>query len=301
MVEGVRSEFAPLEDGEPIGVVALSGPVDPSKLEAGLAVLRSWGHPVVEACNLRRREPYLAGSDVERLAGLEEVVAAGARVVLAARGGYGCSRLLPSLPFDTLRRRGVCLVGFSDLTALINPLSGSGGAVQVHGPMVASDLARPANAARLQAVLDGTLSGGELFRFADRSVGRHGCVSGPALGGNLSLVCALLGTPWEPDLEGSVLFLEEVGEPLYRLDRMLTHLRASASFYKVKALIGGTLRGCRPAADRAAQWRRLLLEAAPDGAPVVTGLPFGHGADNRAFPIGAVVELDTRRGRVTWR
>jgi muramoyltetrapeptide carboxypeptidase len=98
-----------------------------------------------------------------------------------------------------------------------------------------------------------------------------------------------------------VLFLEEVDEPLYRLDRMLTHLRASATLLKVKALIGGSLRGCRPAAARPERWRRLLLEVAPEGAPVVTGLPFGHGADNRAFPIGAVVELDTRRGRVTWR
>ncbi|HSO24464.1 MAG TPA: LD-carboxypeptidase [Chondromyces sp.] len=297
----MSSEFIPLQDGEPIGVVALSGPVAADKLEAGLKVLRSWGHPIVEASNLCRREPYLAGSDAERLAGLEEVMASGVRWIVAARGGYGCTRLLPSLPLETLRRRGVCLVGYSDLTALINPLAHGGGPVQVHGPMVAADLARPSNAARLHALLGGALVSGELFRFSERSVGRHGRVSGPALGGNLSLLCSLLGTQWEPDLEGSVLFLEEVGEPLYRLDRMLTHLRASATLHKVKALIGGSLRGCRPAAGRAGQWRRLLLEAAPEGAPVVTGLPFGHGADNRAFPIGAVVELDTRRGRVTWR
>lgn len=297
----MSSEFIPLQDGEPIGVVALSGPVDADKLEAGLAVLRSWGHPIVEASNLRRRDQYLAGSDAERLAGLEEVVASGTRWILAARGGYGCTRLLPSLPLERLRRRGVSLVGYSDLTSLVNPLAQSGGAVQVHGPMVAAGLARPGNAARLRALLGGALAGGELFRFSERSVGRHGSVSGPALGGNLSLLCSLIGTPWAPDLEGSVLFLEEVDEPLYRLDRMLTHLRASATLHKVKALIGGSLRGCRPAAGRAGQWRRLLLEAAPEGAPVVTGLPFGHGADNRAFPIGAVVELDTRRGRVTWR
>jgi muramoyltetrapeptide carboxypeptidase len=116
----------------------------------------------------------------------------------------------------------------------------------------------------------------------------------------LSLVASLVGTPWEPDFDDCVLFLEEVGEPLFRLDRLLTHLRGSGKLRNVKALIGGSLRGCRPAAERVQTWRRLLLEAAPTAAPVVVGLPFGHGATNLAFPIGATVEVDTRAQRVVW-
>ncbi len=146
----------------------------------------------------------------------------------------------------------------------------------------------------------GELAGDVLFRFPERSIVRHGRVSGRALGGNLSLLTSLIGTPWEPDFDDSVLFLEEVGEPVYRLDRMLTHLGASGRLRNVKALIGGSLRGCRPAADRSELWRRLLLEVAPDKAPVVVGLPFGHGAANLAFPIGATVVLDTRAQRLTW-
>ena len=296
----MKSIWRPLDPGEPIGVVALSGPVDPAKLEAGLAVLRGWGHPVIEALNLRSEDGYLAGSDAERLAGLDRVLAAGVRWVMAARGGYGSTRLLPSVSLERLRDREVSLIGYSDLTAFLNPLAQNGGAVQIHGPMAAAGLARPHNAKRLRALLTGELSGGVLFRFPERAVARSGWAAGPALGGNLTLVTSLLGTPWEPDFDGCVLFLEEVGEPLYRLDRMLTHLRGSGRLRNVKALIGGSLRGCGPVSDRSDGWRRMLVEAAPPEVPVVVGLPFGHGAANLAFPIGAIVEIDTDRRRITW-
>ncbi|MDX2438580.1 MAG: LD-carboxypeptidase [Acidobacteriota bacterium] len=296
----MSSIWRPLEPGEPIGVVALSGPVDPLKLEAGLATLRGWGHPIVEAANLRHEDGYLAGSDEARLAGLEAVLAEGVRWIVAARGGFGSTRLLPSISLELLRNRGVSLIGFSDLTAFLNPLSQNGGAVQIHGPMVAAGLARPHNAKRLRAILTGDVTGGVLFRFPASSVVRQGQAVGTTLGGNLTLLTTLLGTPWEPNFEGCILCLEEVGEPLYRLDRMLTHLRCSGRLRNVKALIGGSLRGCRPASDRSDGWRRMLLETAPPDAPVVAGLPFGHGASNLAFPIGAPVEIDTDRRRITW-
>jgi len=297
----MQAEWRPLVPGEPIGVVALSGPVDAAKLQAGIDVLRGWGHPILEAPNLHRAESYLAGGDDERLAGIEEVIDMGARCLIAARGGYGAARLLPKVNLQHLGDKGVRLVGFSDLTAMLNPLAGRGGTVQVHGPMVAAGLVGPHNARRLLSLLRGELVGEPLFRFSKGSVIRPGTVEGPAMGGNLTVLSTLIGTPWEPDLDGSVLFLEEVGEPLYRLDRMLTHLRGSGRLRKVKALIGGSLRGCRPASERSRLWRRLLLEAAPPGAAVVVDLPFGHGAANLAFPIGATVQVNTRTHRVIWR
>jgi muramoyltetrapeptide carboxypeptidase len=111
---------------------------------------------------------------------------------------------------------------------------------------------------------------------------------------------SLLSTPYHPDFDGCVLFLEEVDEPLYRLDRMLTHLFTSGTFRRVKALMSGSLRGCRPAAERAATWRRLLEEYAPEDAVVVVDLPFGHAAANLAFPIGGMVEVDSETGLVSW-
>jgi muramoyltetrapeptide carboxypeptidase len=296
----VNNTWKPLEAGEPIGIVALSGPVDEAKLEAGLEVLRGWGHPIVEASNLRREELYLAGRDDERIAGVTEVLDAGVRWIVAARGGYGAARILEALPWERLRSNAARFIGFSDMTAILNPLARNGGAVQIHGPMVAAGLTGRHNADRLHALLRGELVGEVLFRFPQSSVVRAGRAEGRAVGGNLCLLTSLLGTPWEPDFDNGILFLEDVDEPLYRLDRMLTHLRGSGKLRNVKALIGGSLRGCRPASKRAEAWRSLLVETAPAGAPIVVGLPFGHGATNMAFPIGAPVTLDTRAQSVSW-
>ena len=300
IVESVSNTWKPLQPGERIGVVALSGPLDPVKLETGLEVLRGWGHPVIEASNLRREESYLAGRDGERLNGLAEVVESGARIIIAARGGYGSARLLDEISWHDLSERGVCLVGFSDLTAVLNPL-GDKGVPQVHGPMVASGLDVRFNAKRLHSLLRGELVGEPLFHIPERSVIRGGRAEGRVLGGNLTVLTSLIGTPWEPDFDGCILFLEEVSEPLYRLDRLLTHLRSSGRLRNVKALIGGSLRGCRPASERPDVWRRLLLEAASECTPVVVDLPFGHGRANLAFPIGATVEVDADALQIIWK
>ena len=292
--------FRLLSPGESIGVVALSGPVDGQRLARGLEALSATGHPLVVAPNVHAREGYLAGSDRARLEGLERVLDHGARVLVAARGGYGVSRLLDELPWDRLVREGVTFVGFSDLTAVMAPLQARGGAVQVHGPMAGVGLDRQENLRRLMAVLRGEVPGRELFRFRESSVVRPGRASGHSVGGNLTVLCSLLGTPWEPPWEGSVLFLEELGEPLYRLDRLLTQLWSSGRLHCVNALIGGSLRGCRPAQERGARWKRLLLDAAPPGVPIVVDRPFGHGSRNLAFPLGAHLEVDTAAGCVTW-
>jgi len=292
--------FLPLEAGEPVGVVALSGPVAPEALAGGVEALWETGHPVVVAPNVRDRLGYLAGEDEVRIGGLLHVLDAGVRVVVAARGGYGVSRLLDRMPWERLVRDRVVFAGFSDLSSLLNHLVARGGAAQVHGPMAAVGLVRPENRDRLLAVLEGRLVGQPLFRFGQARVLRPGTARGPAVGGNLTVLCSTLGTPWEPAFDGSVLFLEEVGEPLYRLDRLLTQLRASGRLDRVKALIGGSLHGCRPAGRRDNTWARLLEEAVPPGAPVVRGLAFGHGARNLAIPLGATVEVDTGAGRVMW-
>lgn len=294
----MRAWFRPLPPEEPIGVVALSGPVDPDRLERGLEVLRSWGHPVLEAPNLRRRGPrgYLAGEDGERMAGLLELLDRGVRHFVAARGGYGCLRLLEHLPWRRLHGEGVTFTGYSDLTPLLNALAG-GGTVQVHGPMVSGGLGGEEASGRLRDLLAGALTGEELFRFPPGSVVVPGRAEGVLAGGNLSMICAALGTPWEVPTDGALLMLEDVGEPLYRIDRMLTQLRLSGRLMGVKALIWGDLDARR---IRPKELGELLAEAAP-GVPVVLGLPFGHGERNLAFPIGARAELDTERGSILWR
>jgi len=292
--------FTPLSPDEPIGVVALSGPADPEKLECGLAILREWDRPVIEAPNLRQCSDYLAGPDDRRVEGLQALLDQGVRVIWAVRGGYGMTRVLDRLPWEQMVEANVMLIGYSDATALLNPLALRGGVVQVHGPVV-TELSKwdAPDFVRMRALLEGRLLDSRLFDIEGPQIVRPGRAVGKALGGNLSLLAALAGTPWAPDLRGAVVFIEEVNEPLYRLDRLLTQLRTSGMLNDVKALISGDLCGCEAGCDT--RWRQLLMEAAPDGVPVVHGLPFGHGPANLAFPVGAVVELDTDDGALMWR
>jgi muramoyltetrapeptide carboxypeptidase len=299
--EAVTAQLSTLQADEPIGIVALSGPVrDEALLAKGLAGLQTWGHPLLVAPNITARDSYLAGDDDQRLQGLEWLLDRGARVLVCARGGYGVTRLLHRLPWSRLIRDEVCLIGFSDVTALLNPLVARGGVIQVHGPMVTVGLDRRRYRNRLQRLLGGELEGKQLFRFGRQPVIRHGAVSGVAIGGNLTMLCSLIGTGFEPDYEGAVLFLEEVNEPPYRLDRLLTQLARSGRLSGVKAIIGGSLKGCRPVVERNQRWPQLLAESSPNGAPIVVGLPFGHGARNLAFPVGALVRVDTEAGQITW-
>jgi muramoyltetrapeptide carboxypeptidase len=297
----MTAQLRALQADEPIGVVALSGPVREERLyAAGLAGLKTWGHPLLVAPNVTARDGYFAGDDEQRLQGLEWLLDRGARVLVCARGGYGVTRLLHRLPWHRLVRDEICLIGFSDITALLNPLVARGGVIQVHGPMVAVGLGRARYRDRLRRLVSGKLRGKHLFRFGRQSVARHGSVSGVAIGGNLTMLCSLIGTGFEPDYDGAALFLEEVNEPLYRLDRLLTQLARSGRLSGVKAIIGGSLKGCRPVDERNQRWQQLLVEASPNGAPVVVGLPFGHGVRNLAFPVGAQVRVDTEAGEITW-
>jgi muramoyltetrapeptide carboxypeptidase len=233
------------------------------------------------------------------LAGLAELLDRGVRCVLAARGGYGVTRLLPRIPWQRLVDRRTTFVGFSDLSALINPLAARGGAVQFHGPMVTQLRAGCEASRRLRRILLGEHRHELLFDFDGSHVVVPGRASGVGMGGNLALLASLLGTPFQPEFNGAVLFLEEVNEPAYRLDRLLTQFRCSGIFNDVKAFVSGNLHCCSGVGSQ--HWRELLLEVAPAGIPIVDGLSFGHGCESLPFPVGAEVTVDTKDGAVSWR
>lgn len=288
----------PLDHGARIGVFALAGAPDPVRLQVGLEFLRSNGLVPVVADNVASKTGYLAGDDHARVAGLRGLLDQGVDALLAARGGYGTMRVLEDLPWPALAAFHGWIVGFSDLTALHAALSRRGSVATLHGP-VATSLARegPARDA-LIAWLRGAPAG-PLFRLPPGGVLRGGLASGRAIGGNLSILAALVGTEWEPDYDGAVLFLEDVGEPLFRLDRLLTQLRLSSRLDRVCAIVAGSLHRCgRGEIDGRRRWLSLLAEAAPVGAVVVAGLPFGHGARNMPFPLGCAVTIDTAAGVV---
>lgn len=270
----------------------MASPLDVRVARRGVAALERAGYQVVVPANLTERHGYLAGDDRSRLESLQAVLDQRPHAIVATRGGYGVMRLLPRLPWGDLADWGGWLVGFSDVTALHAALSSRFPCATLHGPMLGA-LGR---ACDQRADVLKWLAGGRrtpLFRIPARGVVRGGLARGVAIGGNLSILAALVGTPFEPDYDGAVLFLEDVAEPAYRLDRLLTQLVLSSRLARVTAVVvgemtrcGGGLQGWRN------HWRRLLVAAAPQ-AVVVEGVRFGHGSYNLAFPLGIGVEVDT--------
>ncbi len=293
----------PAGPGDRVGVAALSGPVDPDRLERGLAALRALGFEPVVADNVLSRRGLFAGGDAERLAGFHRLAAErDLAAILFARGGHGVLRLLPAIDWELLARRPRAYVGFSDLTPFLLAVVRRLGLVAFHGPMVAADLARgmpPEDAASLLAALAGRYPVSQPLGPALRTSGSVSSpVSGPLLGGCLSLLAATLGTPYAPDLAGALLAWEDVAEPPYRIDRMLTHLRLSGSLDGLQGMIVGHLDGgdADPTASSPSSGDASFREVVADALaglpfPIAWGLPSGHRAPNRTLPLGLAARL----------
>jgi muramoyltetrapeptide carboxypeptidase len=262
----------------------------------GVRVLQEAGFRVQLASNLQAKKGYLAGDDRARLAGLWELLEAGAKAFWAVRGGYGVMRLLPQLPWEALAKRPAWFVGYSDLTALHAAFLTRFPWATLHGPMVASLGVNRGATHRVLKLIRGQVPP-VLFWFGPQAVLRPGKASGLLVGGNLSLLAALVGTPYEPPWEGVILALEDVGEPGYRLDRLLTQLSLAGRLSSVAGVVVGQLARCgRGELEFKQTLAQRLLEVVPENCPVVFGLPFGHGLRNMAFPIGVSVTLDCHQG-----
>ena len=289
----------PVRPGDRVGVAALSGPVAPERLAAGVAALQALGYQPVLARNLESRTRLFAGDDAERLAAFHELIADPTlRAVFFARGGHGLLRVLPDLDWKLIAARPRAWVGYSDVTPLLLQIVQRLGLTTFHGPMVGVEMARGLGGeeiASLQAALTGRR---QQIPFAGRL--RRGEGEGVLLGGCLSMLTATLGTPFFPDLDGSFLFWEDTNEPHYRIDRMLTHLRVSGSLRGVKGMIVGSC-GCSdstPEEEAAeAAWLASAAEIASGlPGPSIWGLPAGHDAAiNWTLPLGrpARIAADT--------
>ena len=286
-----------LQPGATIGVAALSGPVDEARLDAGLANLRARGYAPVVASNVRRRQGFLAGSDAERAAGYRELLVDPAvDAIFFARGGYGVTRVLPLLDPDDLRTHPKIHLGGSDLTAFSAYAASHASLVTFYGPMVAVQMAGDAEL-DWEAVLSGREVSPVELPEPDRLARGRG--EGPLVGGCLSLLTSLCGTPEAVKGAGSVLFWEDVGEETYRLDRMLTQLERSGTFDRLEAMVIGTIAPGRAGAESPEQVRAWLTDRfAGSPFPVVSGFPAGHSPDTRTVPLGVRVAVDADGGTV---
>ncbi len=248
---------------------------------------------------MRARAGYLAGSDDERLEDLAALVRdpqVGA--ILCARGGYGVSRYLARLDPRELRRARKLVVGYSDATHLLCYLQARAGLASLHGPMLERTDVTPGARARQLALMRGEPAG--LESLAGRALAK-GVVEGPLVGGNLKMLHSSVGTPWEPNVDGAILFIEEVSEAPYAIDRALVHLREAGWLAKVAGVAIGQLVRCEstryPGASAEEAVREILVAAVR--GPLVEDLPFGHVADNRALGVGVRARLDGDRGLLT--
>lgn len=292
--------------GAVIGIAAPASPVRGDYLARGCDYLRGRGYRPHHRPDILRRRHHLAGTDEERLAELHELFAdPTVNAVFTARGGYGCLPLLPRLDYDLIARSRRLLVGYSEITALQLAIWRQSRLATCSGPMVAIDMARPGAVAEgLFWALVGGASGPRVaallqvfLQAPEVSALRVGIATGPLLGGTLSVIASLVGTPYLPDFTGALLILEEPNERLFRLHRWLTQLRLAGVFEGLGMMLLG--RFTSPDADE----NRLLSEFfsdffAADRFPVLAGINYGHSPGSMAFLQGMICGIDAERRTV---
>ena len=290
-----------LRAGDLVGVIAPAGPATAERVALVEPLFARFGlrTRLYPSCHARHSQhDFLAGDDALRLADLHAAFAdADVRAVFCLRGGWGSPRLLDRIDVALLREHVKPFIGYSDITAL-HALLQREGLVSFHAPMPASDLVIDGaedDAAALFALLMQPLTAGRVFAPTLLPGAWHvgGAASGRLVGGNLSLVAALAGTPWALDARGAILFLEDVSEALYRVDRLLTQLRQTGV---ADAAAGFLLGSFTEDADPTPLLREHLARL---GKPVLAGWPAGHGQPNRALPLGAKATLDAAAGTLT--
>lgn len=289
------AKFPPLlAEGDLVGVAALSGPVDPAALQAGFNTLGSLGLKPVLASNLESNSGLFAGGDGERLDAFMTLAADPAlKAIFFARGGHGILRVLPGIDWELLARSPRAYIGYSDVTPFLNLVVDKLGLVAFHGPMVAVECADGLEREELESLWN-ALTGAVNLTLPVEGAG--GVARGVLKGGCLSLLAATVGTEFAPDLRGAVLFWEDVAEPLYRLDRMLTQLRLSGSLSEINAMVAGRIELLE--SDPVTGGVPTLLEdfVREAGCPAAWGLASGHCRPNLTLPLGAEVSLDLEAG-----
>lgn len=292
----------PLRPGDTIGLVTPAGPV--RGLEAftfGKQLLEEQGFLVKMPADLFNQQDFLAGSDQERARQFTEMWHdPEVQAVLAVRGGYGCLRLLPLLDLPELTANPKILAGYSDLTVLLNEVTRLTRLVTFHAPLLNS----------LQRC-DATSRDSFWRMLAGKGLGeikperlqviRDGRGRGPLMGGNLTSLAHLLGTPHALDWRGAILFLEDTGEAPYRIDRLLTHLERAGCLRELGGLILGTFTDGKGEEEAwsASVWDR-VLELAGENYPIWGDFPVGHGGRNLSLPLGVTAEMDSASGTLSF-
>ncbi len=302
-----------LAKGDTIGLITPASAISRTAFESSLSNLESLGFKVRHSPNMRVKKGFLAGTDDQRIDDLhsmfEDDAVAG---IVCARGGYGSGRLVTKLDYELIRRNPKVFVGYSDITALHYAIHKMTGLVTFHGPVAASSFPKSTERYFTDVIIKGKdkvkLSSVEADgsdKAFDHFTINPGEAVGALVGGNLSLMVAMLGTPYDLDFKGKIVFIEEIGESPYRIDRMLTQLLNSGKLKDAAGLALGVFKGCETRPDDpdfgdSLSLKEVLLDRLQGiGIPVAYGFPIGHIDENATLPMGINAELDTSKFTLT--
>ncbi len=279
-----------LNPGDAIGIVAPASPFDQNLFNQGLNILESMGFRPIVPDGLFEKAGYLAGSDAHRAKLVAQLFKdPSVNGIVCAKGGYGCLRILPLLDFDAIRENPKVFIGHSDITALLAALTVQTGLVTFHGPVVttladAPDFTQHSMKTAISANTHLEITPGNAVTI------KSGRTQNPLIGGNLTTLCHLLGTPFEPNFDDHILLLEDRGEAHYRIDRMLSQMKLAGCFERIAGLVLGSFEECGTL-DGIFQ---IFEEHFRDfGIPILAGFDVGHGKQNTTIPFGIDAVLDS--------
>lgn len=299
--EKLQPEY--LKPGDEVAIISPSFCIEEKRVIDAVSFLEEWGLKVRVGKNALKNEGPFAGSDEERLSDLQEMTSdSEIKAVFCSRGGYGISKIIDKVDFSALRGNPKWYIGFSDITVLHMWLSEVCGIISVHGDMplnFGNPEKRESTFSSLHQALFGGLQPceweGPFFRSKN--------VAGEITGGNLSLICNLIGTPAEPSTKGKILFVEDIGEQYYHIDRMMTSLKLAGKLERLKALVIG---GMNKIEDTKIPWGKSIEETIfgivrEYDYPLFFGFPAGHVSDNRAFYIGKQAKIRIKEKKAILR
>ena len=302
-----------LRAGATVGLVTPASNVPENEdLLAAMDLVRSLGFEAKPAPNLRRRKQYLAGSDQQRADDLNGMFADDeVDAIFCVRGGYGSGRLLRDLDYQTIANNPKILMGYSDITAILNAIHVKTGMVTYHGPIAGDNfssytyeqfqrlLIEPRQVTRIAEPPAFEQQPGVVERENRLTPIVPGRAEGKLIGGNLSLLVTLLGTPYEPDFDGAILFMEDVAEPPYSVDRMLTHLWLTGHLERTAGIVFGKFTDDSYDSNTLSMEQVLRERCEPLGIPTLRGAMIGHIEDQTVVPIGVRARLDVDDGTLT--
>jgi len=291
-----------LVSGDTVEVIAPSSPFEWENFNKGVLWLKKMGFRVNYDKTIFEKIRYLAGTHQTRAESINRAFAdPKVKAILCARGGYGAIGTLPFLDLETIRKNPKIFLGCSDVSVILNYITFKTGLITFHGPMVASLRFTQGPTKLTEEFFIKALISKELIgeiKCSELKVLKKGNGEGKLIGGCLSLLVTTLGTPYEIDSKDKILFLEDIGEQPYRIERMLTHLKMAGKLQGIRGIIFGNMEGCQPKDDQSFSLEDVILDVLAEiDVPILFGFPSGHSHDNLTIPFGVSARINGEEGK----